>query len=198
MVAGAGLSATDCGGITRTPGEDDGSGGGGNGGAGTATGSATSTGGVRPGTGGRSVTPTGGAGGILGSGGTTATPTGGVPASGGAPLVSLPPPQTLAQWDCTGLFQVCTYIGSSTPETGYTLSRPCKVDPPRPRTALDCAPGEWFSCQSALARLTSEATPILVNCECVAMGDAGCAGCDDAYCVDARQLCGCAQPGILR
>jgi hypothetical protein len=197
VVAGAGVSALDCGGATVDVGEtksgDGGSSAGGKAATGGASQSAGGSGGSRPATGGSAAT-----------GGSTAT--GGTPLTGGSPGVEpLPDRGTLAQWDCTEQeLGVCYHGQNEYGLSGRVLSESCRVDPSRPRTAADCPANYWFACQSAWWWPENQ-TAVYVNCQCIST-DGGCTGvaypgavaCEIAVCLGEDLICGCAHPVILR
>jgi hypothetical protein len=144
VVMGAGVSVSSCGGQVAGAGDGDASaGGGGRGANGT------------PGGGGSSGTFMG-TGGLGGAGGVTPP----VVDAGVAPDAAMEL-ATVAQWDCTN--NACATHAF---ENGFintlNITSPCAVDLARPRTAADCADGEWFQC--TLAYLDDQ--PIEVNCLC--------------------------------
>jgi hypothetical protein len=208
VVAGAGLSATDCGGIANEEGGAANGGGSRNaGGAGFDAGTSSTGGGGASGYGGVS-----GSGGAAGSGGTAGSGAtgfggglfGGAPGTGGATSITdagLHDAPTLAQWDCAvsqnGAFcSYGAYAGQS--HSLLQLTAPCPVNPSLPRTPQDCAPGEWFDCAIASYRGSE---PILVACHCWAPSDAGCAdtsSCIQPVCQGITRACGCAYPVILK
>jgi hypothetical protein len=217
VVAGAGLSGTECGGVTTDhtrPSNAGGVGGAAAGGAVSGDGGSTlvGTGGASP-FGGTGSTSAGGETGLFGgtggtsiggdtsafggSGGTGGSSTGGQPSLSDAGLHDA---RMLAQWNCNLALRLCrpgAYI-ADTFTAGRTLFFPCPVEPSRPQTAADCGPGEWFECQVAL---WSGGEQILVNCQCSPMGDAGCAvttGCEEPICEGTSRACGCAHAVILQ
>lgn len=128
--------------------------------------------------------------GVAGAGGTSnaAGASGSGSGSGGAPLDC---PTT--QWTCAGP-DSCEY------ETGWTPVN-CKCDPNRPRSPLNCAPGQTFTCLGA--RFASGAW-YGFECSCVPSSSTSGCTCDDAFgtsqghvqCADEAipqiTLCGCA------
>lgn len=207
VVAGAGISASSCGGVsgeTESKTGEPGSGGAANaGGAQPTGGNGGSAGGDGGGTGaaGGGGDDSGGSAGArpVGTGGTAS---GGAKSTGGA---SLDPPapsaETAAQWDCSNVFGTCQ---AQAKELGrHILVNECTVDTNRPRTAADCDAAEWFACQ-AVAWGFSFRTAIYVNCECVPKENSkDCAGPVNAFCkytaCEGQQLiCGCAYPQMLR
>lgn len=180
VVAGAAISAsaTACGGKSTESNSDgdDGSTGGKSGAGGTdPTGGAAPTGGVG------SVAPTGGAAGSSGVGG-------------------LPEPGRGAQWNCQPTSPECVEVLGT---TASLIPDECPVDPTRPRTAADCAPGELFTCVLAV---TPSSELLLVNCYCEEASSYSCDACSNlsfyhgapAYCDGLRKVCACAYTGILR
>ena len=192
VVAGAGISASDCGGVADVGETSEGDGGSSAGGKAAAGASAGGNSGSRPITGGRAA-----------SGGRAAT--GGTPQTGGSLGVEPPDPATLAQWDCTAQqLGHCFFRRTEEGPHVYRLSETCLVNPSRPRTSADCPADSWFACLPAL--WPRQEGTVYVNCQCIPMIDAGCTGagyrgvvdCEPAVCDGADLICGCAQPVILR
>ncbi len=93
----------------------------------------------------------------------------------------------------------CVDVGNT---TAALLSKDCPVDASRPKTAMDCKPGELFTCYLAqkadgqLALVNCECQPSEYLCSCTGIGSYLYG--DPVVCDDVHKICACAYTGILK